>query len=318
GINGDPALGPLQANGGPTLTMALGGGSAALDQIPHGTANCPYSDQRGVTRPYPAGGLCDIGAFEAGALPPPQRTLTVTTSGSGSGTVTGTGIDCGGAGHTDCSEQVADGTTIALTATPAAGSSFAGFTGGGCGTTSPCTVTLDADKTVDAKFDQPDSIVAVTPTSPAPGIFPSPPPTTSPTPPNVTNVTQSHGTWQEGNLLAALASKSKPPVGTTFTFALNAQARISFAFTQRVGGRKVKGRCVAQTKDNRRGPACTRTVTPGRLSFPGHSGTNRVSFQGRISPARKLKPGRYSLIITATNAAGQHSSAKTLRFTIVK
>ena len=41
-------------------------------------------------------------------------------------------IDCGGAGHTTCSETVADGTTITLTATPAA--SFTGFTGGGCGT----------------------------------------------------------------------------------------------------------------------------------------------------------------------------------------
>ena len=31
GINGDPKLGPLQANGGPTQTMALGAGSAARD-----------------------------------------------------------------------------------------------------------------------------------------------------------------------------------------------------------------------------------------------------------------------------------------------
>jgi hypothetical protein len=294
GITGDPALGALQDNGGPTSTMALGSGSAAIDQIPMGTANkCPYGDQRGVSRPYPAGGLCDIGAFEAGA--PPPRTLTVTTSGTGSGTVTGQGIDCGGAGHTDCSETVANGTSIALTATPAAGSSFTTFTGGGCGAASPCTVTMDADKSVDAKFNQ-----------------------TPPAPPSVTNIIQSHGTWQEGNLLAHLASKPKPPVGTTFTFALNEQARVGFAFTQRVGGRKVNGRCLAQTRKNRHRHACKRTVIRGTLSFTGHSGTNRVSFQGRISRTKKLKPGRYTLIITATNTAGQRSSPKTLRFTIVK
>jgi CSLREA domain-containing protein len=315
GINGDPALGTLQDNGGPTPTMALGGGSAALDRIAANGAGCPAVDQRGATRPFPAGGLCDIGAFELGPAPtPPQRTLTVTTSGSGSGTVTGSGIDCGGAGHTDCSETVADGTTIALSATPATGSSFTTFTGGGCGAASPCTVTMDAAKSVDAKFNQPDSIVAVTPTSPTPPIVTPP---TSPTSPSVTNVTESHGTWREGNLLAHLASKRRPPVGTTFTFALDEQARVSFAFTQRVGGRKVKGRCVAQTRKNHRQRACNRTVTRGTLSFTGHSGTNRVSFQGRISRTKKLKPGRYTLIITATNAAGQHSRAKALRFTIV-
>jgi CSLREA domain-containing protein len=317
GSNGDPALGPLQDNGGPTQTMALGGASAALDQIPSGTASCPAGDQRGVSRPYPPGGLCDIGAFELGQPSTPQRTLTVTTSGTGSGTVTGSGIDCGGAGHTDCSEPVADGTTIALSATSAAGSSFITFTGGGCGAASPCTVTMNADKTVDAKFNQlpPNSIVAVTSGSPVPPIFTAP---TTPTAPSVTNVTQAHGTWRDGNLLARLASARLPPVGTTFAFALSEQAHVGLAFTQRVGGRKVKGRCVAQTKTNRRQGACQRTVTRGRLSFAGHSGTNRVSFQGRISRTKKLKPGRYTLTITATNTTGQHSSAKTLRFTIVK
>jgi CSLREA domain-containing protein len=320
GSNGDPALGPLQDNGGPTQTMALGGASAALDQIPYGTASCPAVDQRGVSRPYPAGGLCDIGAFELGQTSTPQRTLTVTTSGTGSGTVTGSGIDCGGAGHTDCSEPVADGTTIALSTTSAAGSSFTTFTGGGCGAASPCTVTMNADKTVDAKFNQlpSNSVVAVTPGSLTPPILTSPTSPASPTAPSVTNVTQAHGTWRDGNLLAHLASTRRPPVGTTFAFALSEQAHFGLAFTQRVGGRKVKGRCVAQTKTNRRQGACQRTVTRGGLSFSGHSGTNRVSFQGRISRTKKLEPGRYTLTITATNATGQHSSAKALRFTIVK
>jgi hypothetical protein len=84
--------------------------------------------------------------------PPPDRTLTVSTSGTGSGTVTGLGIDCGGAGHVDCTETVADGDPLALTATAPAGSSFTGYTGGGCGAGSSCTVTMDADKTVDAGF----------------------------------------------------------------------------------------------------------------------------------------------------------------------
>jgi hypothetical protein len=46
-------------------------------------------------------------------------------------------------------------------------------------------------------------------------------------------------------------------------------------------------------------------------------GTNKVSFQGCISPAKRLVPGKYTLAIIATNAAGQRSNANSLRFAIV-
>ena len=60
--NTDPLLGPLADNGGPTLTHALLPGSPALDVIPWPGA--PATDQRGFLRPYPVGGLADIGAVE--------------------------------------------------------------------------------------------------------------------------------------------------------------------------------------------------------------------------------------------------------------
>jgi hypothetical protein len=59
---GNPRLGSLQDNGGPTKTMALGAGSAAIDRIPRRGGHCPSTDQRGVRRPE--GRACDIGAFE--------------------------------------------------------------------------------------------------------------------------------------------------------------------------------------------------------------------------------------------------------------
>ena len=43
-----------------------------------------------------------------------------------------------------------------------------------------------------------------------------------------------------------------------------------------------------------------------------------VSKIGSVSHLKKLKPGRYTLVITATNSAGQKSSTQTLTFTIVK
>jgi hypothetical protein len=60
-VNVDPMLGPLQDNGGPTLTQALLPGSPAIDA---GSPACPPpdTDQRGVPRPQ--GAACDIGAYE--------------------------------------------------------------------------------------------------------------------------------------------------------------------------------------------------------------------------------------------------------------
>ncbi|MBI2535058.1 MAG: hypothetical protein HYW03_23000, partial [Deltaproteobacteria bacterium] len=76
--------------------------------------------------------------------------LTVNKSGAGTGTVTGTGINCG----TDCSEPFANGTSVVLTAAAASGSTFAGWSGGGCtGTASTCTVTMSAATTVTATFN---------------------------------------------------------------------------------------------------------------------------------------------------------------------
>lgn len=65
GINADPLLGLLQDNGGPTWTMALIPGSAALDTGDDAICAAPpvnNLDQRGVIRPQ--GAHCDIGAFE--------------------------------------------------------------------------------------------------------------------------------------------------------------------------------------------------------------------------------------------------------------
>jgi hypothetical protein len=64
--NTDPQLGPLAANGGPTLTQALTPGSPAIDagSCTDAAGSLVTSDQRGLSRPQPAGGKCDIGALE--------------------------------------------------------------------------------------------------------------------------------------------------------------------------------------------------------------------------------------------------------------
>ena len=76
GINGDPKLGSLQDNGGPTWTLAPLPGSAAIDAADDAIcAAAPVNnlDQHGITRPQ--GAHCDIGAYEA--LPPHARFLPI-------------------------------------------------------------------------------------------------------------------------------------------------------------------------------------------------------------------------------------------------
>ena len=68
----DLKLGPLQDNGGPTMTHALLTGSVAIDKIPgegcvDAEGEALTTDQRGVTRPQ--GDACDVGAFELEVAP---------------------------------------------------------------------------------------------------------------------------------------------------------------------------------------------------------------------------------------------------------
>jgi Concanavalin A-like lectin/glucanases superfamily len=136
-------------------------------------------------------------------------------------------------------------------------------------------------------------------------------------PPILRNLTQSRRRWREGSKLARSTRKSRLSIGTVFSFTLNEPAKMSFAFTQPSGGRRVKGRCVGRSPENRRKPNCKWATTRGVLSFTGHAGLNKVSFQGRISHRQKLKPGSYTLMLTATGTYGR-SAPKTLSFTIVK
>jgi YVTN family beta-propeller protein len=137
--------------------------------------------------------------------------------------------------------------------------------------------------------------------------------------PTIRGARQSASRWRVGNKLAQIsAGRRRLPVGTTFSFSLNEQASVSLSFREQLGGRKLGRKCLAKTPKNAKHKRCTRTLAAGTLSFTGHTGTNTVSFQGRISRSRRLGTGRYMLIIRATNSAGAHSAPASLSFTIVR
>ena len=76
--------------------------------------------------------------------------LTVTNAGTGNGTVTSApaGIACGAT----CTADFDHGSALTLSATPAAGASFAGWSGA-CSGAGACSVTMDGARSVTATFD---------------------------------------------------------------------------------------------------------------------------------------------------------------------
>jgi hypothetical protein len=217
----------------------------------------------------------------------PAHTLTVSLSGSGAGTVTAPGISCPGT----CSASYPVGTAVTLTAAPSAGSTFSGWSGG-CTGTSTCQITLGSDQAVSATFLR--------------------------LAPSITALSESASVWREGSKLAFITRTRKPPIGTVFSFDLNEPATVTLKFFQRRAGRKVHGRCVAESKKNKGKPRCTRQVLAGALTRPARKGANHIHFAGRLSQSRRLRPGSYTLTVSATDSAQRRSSSRSLSFTIVR
>jgi uncharacterized repeat protein (TIGR02543 family) len=80
--------------------------------------------------------------------------LSVTRSGGGQGGVTSSpsGINCGNGGSA-CNVAFNYNTVVTLTATPQAGSTFAGWTGACTNATGTCMVTMTQARSVDARFN---------------------------------------------------------------------------------------------------------------------------------------------------------------------
>jgi hypothetical protein len=112
-----------------------------------------------------------------------------------------------------------------------------------------------------------------------------------PTAPAITRPRQANSVWR---LPGKAEKRSNLPVGTAFSFILNQRARVTLAFSQ-VAGHRVLRR--------------------GTVSSAGIPGDNSIAFKGRTSIGT-LRPGEYKVRITARDAAGLTSRARTLGFRI--
>jgi uncharacterized repeat protein (TIGR02543 family) len=137
----NPLVAPLNNNGGPTMTMALQPGSPALDQ---GKSFGLMTDQRGSARPSddpltanaPGGDGSDIGAFEV------RVGVNLITTVLGAGAIV----------RSPNQMTFQTNATVSLTAVPATGWVFSGWSGDASGANNPLTVVMSADKAITANF----------------------------------------------------------------------------------------------------------------------------------------------------------------------
>ena len=340
GTLADPLLGPLQDNGGPTQTMAPAAGGPAVDAAP--ATGCPATDQRGAARPTGAG--CDAGAYEV--APPVSATGGASPIASTGATVQGT-LDPRGLTTTYHFDY---GTTPAYgAATPdASAGGGAALVSAALSGLSPSTqyhyrlvaVNRDGSSTgADGVFT-----TAAVPTPLVPAIAPIPPPV-------IAKLKVSPSTFAVAAAptpVVRTARRKPAPKGTKIAYRLSRAASVTLRIEQSATGIRLKGKkgkttCVAASTKNTkavlsqirralgskasgaagrrrvaaalRKARCTRAIARGTLRRAGVAGSNTLAFSGRVG-SKKLRPGRYRVVGTASDSAGASKPALA-RFTVV-
>jgi hypothetical protein len=100
--------------------------------------------------------------------------------------------------------------------------------------------------------------------------------------------------------------------------ALSEASTVTFRVSRLAPGRRVGGRCVRPTARNRGARRCTRSVRlRGRIVRQLPAGANRLRYRGRLA-GRRLRLGRYLLLVQARDAVGNRSAVRRAGFRIVR
>jgi hypothetical protein len=107
------------------------------------------------------------------------------------------------------------------------------------------------------------------------------------------------------------ARSSEPPSATTLRFRLSEAAVVTVALDRARQGRRSKGRaCSPRAKRGRRCIAWKRAHTIRRSATAGQNGI--------VLRARGLRPGRYRVVLTATDEVGNRSARRALQLRVVR
>ena len=243
-------------------------------------------------------------ALTGAPMAAPQDALTVGLAGSGSGAVAGPGILCPSA----CAQSYAAGAAVTLSATPAAGSTFAGWSGA-CSGSGDCTVSMTAARSVSATFEPTPSTQVAAPAASATSSSASGPTLPAGTggtaggvagsPPRLAGVHVGAGT-----LRLTGSRRGADRVEVTYTDTQAAQTSL-IVYALRAGVERDRRCAAVPTHGARAGAAdCTRRVAVERLTHADHVGANHIEVGGG-----QLAPGRYVIVLSAHDAAGTSAAA---------
>jgi 6-phosphogluconolactonase (cycloisomerase 2 family) len=126
----------------------------------------------------------------------------------------------------------------------------------------------------------------------------------------------SRSRFRVGRRATAVSARSTP-AGTRLQWRVSEPATIRAAFNRTVGGRRVGGHCVKQTRRNRSARPCRRMVAEGVLTRSAALGAGGLAFSGRVG-RRALRLGRHRVVLIATDQAGNRSASVALAFRIVR
>jgi Divergent InlB B-repeat domain len=190
---------------------------------------------------------------------------------------------------------------VTLTATPDPGSTFAGWSGGGCSGTRSCKVTISREQTIVALFVRGPLLSAL---AVVPRVF------------------VLTGRLVKGHCVVATHANRRHrrcarAITLRISYQLTAPARVMITIARVLPGRRAAGHCVKPTRGNRQHHRCVRLVAvPGALTANSTAGANSVTFHGRIG-GHRLTAGHYQLKASPT-ANGHAGSSRTITLTITR
>ena len=275
-------LGPLADNGGSTDTQALLPGSPARDA----GANCPATDERGVSRPR--GAACDIGAYEV--APPLATTGAASAVTFGAARLNGT-VDPSARETTAVFEY---GTTTAYSSTIQLG-----IAGSGVGSVPVSAFLTGLRQGVTYHY----RLVATNAEGAAAGADLT-----------FTTLDKVKPVLSLLRVLPGLFHRAK---GGKINFRLSEPATVTFRVDRVLRGVRRHGSCVVRNR-RARGKACTRYVpVPGSFAQPGGTGPNTFHFDARVG-GRLLFPGAYRLRASPRDHAGNLGKTVVAAFRVLR
>jgi hypothetical protein len=116
---------------------------------------------------------------------------------------------------------------------------------------------------------------------------------------------------------AKAKAKKKAPTATTISFNLSEAATVTVGFEQSRPGTTVGKRCVAKSKRNAKGKRCSLwTPYRGGVTHTGHSGLDKIHFEGILDANEPLPAGTYRISLKASSSGGSAIASQRPTFTL--